>query len=222
MDMGKYVAVGVLAVIVLAAVTYQAPEQQAQTEAQATETVEGTFGGTAATQQATPVYESPIRHPGLQAKTPKTKAESALPNKPQNTAGDQILKYTVKAGQTLADVAKDMLGDAKRWKELYECNKDRIGPDPNQIRKGMVLVWKKVETAIAKVASMRRSASATTTTLAASTPRGRSHIVVRGDTLYRIAAQYLGKGSRYKEIMDLNNLSSGSLRVGQRISLPTK
>lgn len=47
--------------------------------------------------------------------------------------------HTVKAGETLSRIAAKVLGDPKRWPELYELNKSLIGADPNRVRAGMVL-----------------------------------------------------------------------------------
>ena len=46
------------------------------------------------------------------------------------------------------------------------------------------------------------------------------HTVVHGDTLWKIAAQYLGDGSRYKEIVSLNGLSSNVIYSGQKLKIP--
>jgi nucleoid-associated protein YgaU len=46
--------------------------------------------------------------------------------------------YTVKAGDNLQKIAKQLLGDASKWKEIYEANKDLI-KDPNVINVGMEL-----------------------------------------------------------------------------------
>ena len=46
--------------------------------------------------------------------------------------------YTVKAGDTLGKIAEKLLGDADKWKEIYEANQDVI-KDPNVIRVGMEL-----------------------------------------------------------------------------------
>jgi nucleoid-associated protein YgaU len=43
--------------------------------------------------------------------------------------------YVIKAGDTLAKIAKEFYGDEGRWKEIAEANKDAI-PDPNQIKVG--------------------------------------------------------------------------------------
>lgn len=48
------------------------------------------------------------------------------------------------------------------------------------------------------------------------------HTVVRGNTLWAIACKYLGKGSRYKEIMELNNLSRDNIKPGQKLKIPMK
>lgn len=47
--------------------------------------------------------------------------------------------YKVKAGDNLSKIAKEQLGDASKWKEIYEANKDIIS-DPNSIYVGQELV----------------------------------------------------------------------------------
>lgn len=51
---------------------------------------------------------------------------------------------------------------------------------------------------------------------------GRAHTVVRGDTLWALAKKYLGSGTRYKEIMQLNGMTSEIIRVGQVLKIPAK
>lgn len=46
--------------------------------------------------------------------------------------------YVVQAGDSLSKIAKKILGDAKRWPEIYELNKDKIS-DPNLIYPGQEL-----------------------------------------------------------------------------------
>ncbi|MBN1249685.1 MAG: LysM peptidoglycan-binding domain-containing protein [Anaerolineae bacterium] len=46
--------------------------------------------------------------------------------------------YVVKAGDTLSKIAKELLGDANRWQEIVEANKDKI-KDPNAIQPGLEL-----------------------------------------------------------------------------------
>ncbi|HXK41562.1 MAG TPA: LysM peptidoglycan-binding domain-containing protein [Anaerolineae bacterium] len=47
-------------------------------------------------------------------------------------------KYTVKAGDNLRKIAKELLGDAEKWEEIYAANKAII-KDPNVIQPGMEL-----------------------------------------------------------------------------------
>jgi nucleoid-associated protein YgaU len=44
--------------------------------------------------------------------------------------------YVVKSGDSLSKIAKELLGDASRWPEIYELNKDVIGDNPNLIKPG--------------------------------------------------------------------------------------
>ncbi|MDF1495869.1 N-acetylmuramoyl-L-alanine amidase [Caproiciproducens sp. CPB-2] len=46
------------------------------------------------------------------------------------------------------------------------------------------------------------------------------YTVVKGDTLWGIAAKKLGSGTRYKEIKTLNGLSSDTICAGQKLKLP--
>ena len=47
--------------------------------------------------------------------------------------------YTVKAGDTLSDIAQAEMGDANRWRELYAANKDAVGDNPDMIHPGLKL-----------------------------------------------------------------------------------
>lgn len=46
------------------------------------------------------------------------------------------------------------------------------------------------------------------------------YTVVSGDTLWDISEKYLGSGLKYKDIMELNELKSDKIYVGQKIKLP--
>ncbi len=46
--------------------------------------------------------------------------------------------YTVVSGDSLSKIAKKILGNAGRWKEIWEANKDQI-KNPDLIHPGQVL-----------------------------------------------------------------------------------
>lgn len=46
-------------------------------------------------------------------------------------------RYEVREGDTLATIGEQL---GMPWQELFELNKSIIGPDPNVIKPGMVLV----------------------------------------------------------------------------------
>ena len=46
--------------------------------------------------------------------------------------------YTVKAGDTLSKIAKDHLGNANAYMEIFNANKDQLS-DPDKIKPGQVL-----------------------------------------------------------------------------------
>jgi LysM repeat protein len=47
--------------------------------------------------------------------------------------------YTVKSGDSLSKIAKELLGDANRWREIYKANEDKI-KNPDLIYPGQELV----------------------------------------------------------------------------------
>ena len=53
------------------------------------------------------------------------------------TAGAQ--SYTVKSGDSLSKIAKQLYGDASQWKKIHEANKAKI-PNPDLIHPGDELV----------------------------------------------------------------------------------
>lgn len=53
-------------------------------------------------------------------------------------AAPQFTMYTVKGGDSLSAIAKNLLGDAKRYPEIFEANKPML-KDPNKIFPGQVL-----------------------------------------------------------------------------------
>ena len=53
-------------------------------------------------------------------------------------------------------------------------------------------------------------------------PKEDVYTVQAGDTLWKIAQKFLGKGSRYKEIMRLNNLKSDIIKPKQTLKIPKK
>jgi nucleoid-associated protein YgaU len=46
--------------------------------------------------------------------------------------------YTVKAGDTLSKIAKEFLGDANAYMDIFNANKDQLS-DPNLIKPGQIL-----------------------------------------------------------------------------------
>ena len=227
MDMGKYVAVGVLAVIVLAAATYDKPETKAGQAAAQAEVAGGSEpvyavdygsldqGEAAITSAAFSLPVQPIAPAQGALQVAKADAAKLTPiQQAKNT-----LEYVVKAEQTLSDVAGEVFGDRGAWRKLYEANKDRLS-DPNQIRAGMKLVYEKINASDKAPTRAQRQ----TTSLPASAPRaaGRNYTVKQGETLYRIAKAQLGSGGRWKEIAELNRLDGSTLRANQVILLPQR
>jgi nucleoid-associated protein YgaU len=58
--------------------------------------------------------------------------------KARELAAAKARTYVVQPGDSLSKIAKEVLGDASRWPEIFEANKDQI-KDPNLIHPGQEL-----------------------------------------------------------------------------------
>ena len=73
------------------------------------------------------------------AALPDTTPPPTTPTPAPPTEPSEPSEHTVVSGDNLSLIAKQYLGDANRWRELYEANKTTIGENPSAIRVGMVL-----------------------------------------------------------------------------------
>jgi LysM repeat protein len=69
-------------------------------------------------------------------KTDKTDPRGAL--KAESTLADSKKEYTVQGGDTLERIARKLFNDGRKWREIYEWNRDQLS-DPSRLREGQVL-----------------------------------------------------------------------------------
>jgi nucleoid-associated protein YgaU len=58
---------------------------------------------------------------------------------PPATTGGEVRAYRVQTGDTLSAIARRVYGDAERYRELFEANRNQLR-SPNDVREGMLLV----------------------------------------------------------------------------------
>jgi nucleoid-associated protein YgaU len=78
------------------------------------------------------------------APNPQTETEKVADQRRGERGQDEMKTsekktYTVKAGDTLSDIAQAEMGDANRWPELYAANKEAVGLNPDLIHPGLKL-----------------------------------------------------------------------------------
>ena len=54
-------------------------------------------------------------------------------------AATETKVHVVESGENLSVIAEQELGDANRWREIYDMNKDVIGANPDLIKPGQEL-----------------------------------------------------------------------------------
>jgi nucleoid-associated protein YgaU len=160
--------------------------------------------------------------------------------------------YVVQDGDSLSSIAKKVYGDQQgnkivAVKAIFEANrKTLVSIDDLQVGQKLIIPSLNLPASPAptttgvlsgsdfvKVDSVgKRNATATpantrkqTTTKQDSAKTGRIYIVKEGDSLWRIAADQLGDGNRYKEIVKLNSSvlsSEDDIQVDMELKLPPK
>ena len=58
---------------------------------------------------------------------------------PEIAAPGDVVRYTVRPGDTLSTIARQYYNRASRWRYLYNVNRQVIGPNPNRLQAGDVL-----------------------------------------------------------------------------------
>ena len=171
---------------------------------------------------AAPVLPAPII-------TPKRGAETVKPTLPK--------VYVVGEGDNLAVIAKKLYGSEQGSKRtniarIFDANR-RFLESPDEIYVGQKLVIPSLSAPVpdkSRVSSVLASSmlekikSIGKRHLSADGHR-RRYVVQEGDSLWRIAAEQLGNGSRYNEIAGLNADildDEDSLAVGMRLKMPVR
>ena len=125
-------------------------------------------------------------------------AQQAAPTAPST--------YTIRAGDCLWNIAKDHLGNATRWSEIYKMNSDVIGANPSLIHPGTNL-------------NLPGSGHEIASGLDAGTYSSES-----GDNLWNISKHYLGDGTKWTELYKANADVVGSnpnlIFPGQELHIP--
>lgn len=132
--------------------------------------------------------------------------------------------YTVRAGDTLSEIAQRELGSARRWQELVAANP---GLDPARLHVGRKL---RIPGAGSGTSAGAVPATASTTgaeskpaarEAAAPAKGGKTWKVGPGESLWRIAEKALGDGKRWREIAALNpKVNPDRLSAGTVLVLP--
>jgi LysM repeat protein len=160
----------------------------------------------AAAQSNTSSQNQIAEKPAEQAQAPQAQDNQPLGDQTQQNqaqAEASSSTYTIKAGDNLWNIAKDQLGNATKWNEIYKLNQDLLGANPDLIRPGTTIQLPGAEVAAGGDIA---------------------HYTVKpGDNLWDIAKEQLGDGSKWGEIYKNNEGIIGDnpslIQPGQELSL---
>ncbi|MFW6335570.1 MAG: LysM peptidoglycan-binding domain-containing protein [Phycisphaeraceae bacterium] len=90
--------------------------------------------------QANPLVDPRKLRVGQEIRLPSEAAiEGKDKDETQIEAPGEVVRYTVRPGDTLSTIARAYYGQASRWRYLYNVNRDTIGANPNALQAGDVL-----------------------------------------------------------------------------------
>lgn len=115
--------------------TYTTPSNTYPTQNYTSTTTGGDSTYTAPTYTAPTPAPAPTYTSSTETLPPPSRSDELLA--PASGGGKT---YTVKRGDSLSTISQKQYGTAKRWREIYNANKARIGKNPNKLRPGMKLI----------------------------------------------------------------------------------
>lgn len=122
--------------------------------------------------------------------------------------GGEVHSYTIRSGDCLWNIARDHLGSAAKWSDIYKMNSDIIGVNPDLIRPGTTIQLPGAETATGgELGSVA------------------NYTVKPGDNLWDIAKNQLGDGTKWGDLYKANQEIIGAnprlIQPGQTLNLGT-
>lgn len=128
------------------------------------------------------------------------------------TSGSGERRYVVQSGDTLMGLSQKFYGSTRHYRFLMEANGL---DDPNQLRRDMELRVPDLPTRSANVEAVATRGTASLATGV------RTYVVKKGDVPSKIAREQLGDGSRWRELLELNDLDDPrGLRPDMVLKLP--
>jgi len=164
--------------------------------------------------------------------------DKARINEPSPVKPDLPKIYVVSEGDNLAIIAQKFYGHEKGNKKInvariFEANR-KLLKSPDEVYEGQKLTIPLLrdkpdsvfsESLFEKVKSIGRKLTSADTPKALRAKQNRQYVVREGDSLWRIAAEQLGDGTRYEEISELNAdivEDEDDIPVGLRLRMPAR
>jgi nucleoid-associated protein YgaU len=172
------------------------------------------FGG------SNPFKDWPLPKASKEEKAPAPSSEGGIPvpTPPPAPAGPQFVDRVVKEGETLGQIAKEMLGSSSKWPDIVKANP---GLDPLRVRAGTTIrVPLKGTTPDAGGEKALASGGGAS---GGSAKAGGPYSVLRGETLETISKKVYGTKNRWPEIWVANLAlldDPSDIRQGMTLQLP--
>jgi nucleoid-associated protein YgaU len=180
-----------------------------------------------------PAYNAqPSSEPVLAVTAEPAQAAEVIIKPKEKETSKQVVSpaaYTVKKGDSLAEIAKSVYGPEEGNKlanidRIFHANQKTL-KSPDQIYVGQKLIIPPLSEPLIKIQDAKSVTSRNLIRKIEPKDSSKDYAVKDGDHLWKIAAEQLGNGNRYTEIIKLNKgvlKDENHLIVGMRLKLPPK
>lgn len=163
--------------------------------------------------------------------SPAAGSKSPGPVEPAKPAPAAVTTHTVEKAESLISISKKYYGNTSGWQDILKANSKLIS-SPMDLRPGMKLEIPNAKPAPSTAKTSAPAAPAGAAPAAAhgaapaaapATASVKHHTVVKGDTLFGIAAQYYKSSSRWRDILKANPTvlsRAEDLRPGMNLVIP--
>jgi nucleoid-associated protein YgaU len=170
--------------------------------------------------------EIPATLPESRAPEGETEGGRASDPEPRTEPPAPDRTYVVRKGDSLCDIAEELLGHEKHWKLLQQANPD-VRPERLMVGTRLAIPPRPDGEPAKRVAAASEAPEAAGTRRAAGStkkePTARVHRVAPGDSLIRIARAELDDPGKWRDILALNRdriRNADVLPVGLELRLP--
>ena len=162
-----------------------------------------------------PEVDAPTRDLTKLASADPATSSQVQPSASSTSSQLQSNSYTIRAGDNLWSIAKNHLGSAMKWQDVYKMNQNVLGSNPNMLHTGSTIKLPGMDLANNSIANNN---------IASAGAEATKYVVKPGDCLWNIAKDQLHDATKWNDLFKANTDVIGAnprfIAPGQELTIP--